>query len=254
MFFILSKTLNYLLMPLTIVFLCLLASIVVKKVRLRKWLFWIGFFLLWLFTNEFISNELMRAWEIPARRFDSLHKYKLGIVLTGTTLPLKPNDRVYFQRGADRVTHTVQLYKLGLIERILISGGTGRLVQEEEPEANLFRKAMILMGVPEEKITIENETRNTYESAVEVKKMLTDSAYQSSDLLLITSAFHMRRSLACYRKAGLEPEPFTTDFFSHERLFYIDTLFVPKVDALVTWHKLTREWVGFIAYKVAGYV
>jgi uncharacterized SAM-binding protein YcdF (DUF218 family) len=254
MFFFLSKTLSYLLMPLTIVFVCLVASVFIRNVRFKKRLFWCGLILFWFFTNEFISNEFMRAWEIPARRFDSLHKYKLGIVLTGTTLPLKPNDRVYFQRGADRVTHTVQLYKSGLIENILISGGTGRLLTKEEPEADLYKKAMILMGVPVEKITIENETRNTYESAVEVKKMLQDSVYRNSDLLLITSAFHMRRSLACYRKAGLEPDPFTTDFFSHERVFYFDTLLIPKVEALIVWHKLAKEWVGFIAYKIAGYV
>jgi uncharacterized SAM-binding protein YcdF (DUF218 family) len=254
MFFALSKTVSFLLMPLTIVFLCLIASFIVRNIRLKKWLFWIGFFLLWLFTNEFISNELMRAWEIPARRFDSLHKYKLGIMLTGTTLSLKPNDRVYFQRGADRVVHTVQLYKMGLIEKILISGGTGRLVGEAEPEADLVKKAMLLMGVPEEKIIIENETRNTYESAVEVRKMLADSLYKNSEIVLVTSAFHMRRSLACYRKAGLEPEAFSTDFYSHQRVFYIDTLFIPKVEALVTWNKLAKEWLGFVAYKIAGYV
>jgi uncharacterized SAM-binding protein YcdF (DUF218 family) len=175
-------------------------------------------------------------------------------VLTGTTLSLKPNDRVYFQRGADRVVHTVQLFKLGHIENILISGGTGRLIADDEPEADQFKKAMILMGVPEENIIIENETRNTYESAVQVKKMLQDSSFNNSDLLLITSAFHMRRSLACYKKAGLQPEPFSTDFYSHENVYYFDALFVPKVDALFTWHKLIREWVGFIAYKMAGYV
>src|SRR5688572_6426052 len=234
MFFFLSKTVSYLLMPLTIIFLCLLAAAVIREPRYKKRLFLAGLILLWFFTNEFIVNEFMRTWEIPARRIDTLPKYKLGIVLTGTTLPLEPKDRVYFQRGADRVTHSVQLYKMGLVENILISGGSGRLVADEEPEADLFKKAMLMMGVPEEKIIIENETRNTYESAVQVKKMLQDSSYQSSDLLLITSAFHMRRSLACYRKAGLNPEPFSTDFYSHKRVFYFDALILPRADALFT--------------------
>jgi uncharacterized SAM-binding protein YcdF (DUF218 family) len=206
------------------------------------------------FSNGFIANEFMKAWEIPARRFDALNRYKLGIVLTGATLDLQPDDRIYFQRGADRVTHTVQLYKTGLIEAILISGGTGRLTGEAEPEANKFKRAMVLMGVPEESILIENETRNTYESAVQVKEMLKDSTYQNSDCLLITSAFHMRRSLACYRKAGLNPEPFSTDFYSYERNFYFDSLFIPKLEGLVIWHKLAKEWAGFMAYKLAGYI
>lgn len=191
---------------------------------------------------------------MPARPYSTLNRYKLGIVLTGATLPLLPNDRVYFQRGADRVTHTVQLYKLGLIEKILISGGSGRLVEEEEPEANQFKKAMILMGIPEGDILIENETRNTYESAVQVNKMLRENGYKDSECLLITSAFHMRRSIACYHKAGLYPDDFTTDFYSHPRNFYPDSLIIPQIHAQIVWQKLTREWTGFVAYKLAGYL
>lgn len=254
MFFVLSKTLNYLVMPLTIICICLLASVFVKKAQWKKRLFLSGIILLFFFSNDFIANEFMRAWEIPARPFSTITKYKLGIVLTGTTLSLSPNDRVYFQRGADRVTHTVQLYKLGLIEKVLISGGSARLIEEDEPEANQFKKAMLLMGIPEADIIIENETRNTYESAVQVKKMLKEQDYESSDCLLITSAFHMRRSLACYHKAGLYPDHFTTDFYSHPRNFYIDSLLIPQLNALLIWHKLTREWTGFVAYKFAGYI
>lgn len=254
MFFVLSKTLNYLVMPLTIICICLLASVFFKKPYWKKRLFLAGLILLFFFSNDFIGNEFMRAWEIPAKPFSTLTKYRLGIVLTGATLQLSPNDRVYFQRGADRVTHTVQLYKLGLIEKILISGGSGRLIEGEEPEADQFKKAMLLMGIPETDIMIENETRNTYESAIQVKKMLLDKGYVGSDCLLITSAFHMRRSLACYHKAGLYPDDFTTDFYSHPRDFYIDTLIIPQLNALMIWHKLIREWVGFVAYKFAGYI
>lgn len=254
MFFILSKTLTYLVMPLTLICICLLVSVVIRNARWKKRMFWSGFALLFFFTNDFIANEGMRAWELPPTPISNLHPYKLGIVLTGTTLSLSPNDRVYFQRGADRVTHTVQLYKEGLLEKILISGGSGRLLGEAEPEANLFKKAMVMMGVPDSVIIIENETRNTYESAVQVKKMLGDQGYKGAECLLITSAFHMRRSLACYRKAGVHLDSFTADFYSHPREFYPDSLIIPQLNALTVWHKLIREWVGFLAYKLAGYI
>lgn len=104
------------------------------------------------------------------------------------------------------------------------------------------------------KIMIENQTRNTYESAVAVKGMLHDLGYKSSECLLITSAFHMRRSLACYRKVGLAPDSFTTDFYAHEGHYYLDAFLIPKIEALVIWHKLVREWVGFVAYWMVGYV
>jgi uncharacterized SAM-binding protein YcdF (DUF218 family) len=252
MFFILSKTLSYLVMPLTVICLCLLASVLIRNVRWKKRMFWSAFALLFFFSNKFIANEVMHAWEIGPAPISDLRPHKLGIVLTGATLSLMPNDRVYFQRGADRVTHTVQLYKAGLLEKILISGGSGRLTGDEEPEADKFKKAMMMMGVPEAHIIIENETRNTYESAVQVKRMLSGSGYEGPDCLLITSAFHMRRSLACYRKAGLQPDLFSTDFYSHPREFYPDALIIPQLDALILWHKMVREWIGFLAYKLAG--
>jgi uncharacterized SAM-binding protein YcdF (DUF218 family) len=211
--------------------------------------------LLLFFSNDFIANEFMRAWEVKTKAYDEMAPHQLGIVLTGATVPLiKPDDRIYFQRGADRVTHTVQLFKLGLIKKILISGGTGSLKEVDEPEANKFKSAMMLMGVPEEDILIENETRNTYESAVAVKRMVDSLQVRPEDCLLITSAFHMRRSLACYRKANLDIEPFSTDFYAHPRFFYPDGLLIPTLDAVLLWTKLFKEWMGFIAYKAAGYI
>jgi uncharacterized SAM-binding protein YcdF (DUF218 family) len=248
MFFILSKTL-------TIVIILFLTAAWVKRPRLKKTFFWIALGLLLFFSNDFIANEAITMWEIPARPYAITPKYKLGIVLTGTTMSKPfPNDRVYFNKGADRVTHTVQLYKLGHIERILISGGTGRLVGDADPEADKYRRAMILMGVDSTAITIENETRNTYESAVAVKLMLDSMRYQASDCVLITSAFHMRRSLACYEKAGVRLDNFSCDFYSHPRKYYFDAFIVPNLDAIQIWHKLFKEWVGFAAYKAAGYV
>jgi uncharacterized SAM-binding protein YcdF (DUF218 family) len=87
--------------------------------------------------------------------------------------------------------------------KIMISGGSGRLIGEVEPEANKFMKAMVMMGVSAEDIFIENDTRNTYESAARVKPMLDSLNFRAENCLLITSAFHMRRTLACYRKVGL---------------------------------------------------
>jgi len=255
MFFVLSKVLQYLVMPLTVVCVLLLLSLVLKNQRWKKVTFWSGLSLLLFFSNDFIANEVMRSWEIKTTAYADMRPYKLGIVLTGATIPfLEPDDRIYFQRGADRVTHTVQLYKLGLIEKILISGGSGRLTETEEPEASKFQRAMMLMGVDSVDILLEGETRNTHESAVEVKKLLDTLNIRAEDCLLITSAFHMRRSLACYQKVGLSLTSFSTDFYSHPRHYYPDAFIVPKVEALNTWQKLIKEWVGIVAYKMAGYI
>jgi uncharacterized SAM-binding protein YcdF (DUF218 family) len=241
-------------MILLVICLCFLLSVLLKNEKWRKRAFWAAFIMLFFFSNDFIANEVMRAWELKATPFSEMTRtYEMGIVLTGVTSGYRePADRVYFQKGADRVTHAVQLYKLGIIKKVLISGGTGRLVDVQTREADELKKAFLIMGVPEEDILIENQSRNTYESAVEVKKML--GSIQASDCLLITSAFHMRRSRACFKKAGIPMDTFTTDFYAHDRFFYPDTLIVPQLEALILWQKLIKEWVGLAAYKAAGYV
>lgn len=256
MFFVLSKTLNYLGMPLVMISMFLLAAGILRNVRWKKRLFWIAVGMLLFFSNEFIANEVMRAWELKTTSFQSMRHHKIGIVLTGGANTMQtPKDRVYFHGAVDRVIHTVQLYKLHLIDTILISGGSGRLLSSgEDGEATQYKKAMMIMGVPETAIFTEEITRNTYESAVEVKKIIMAKGYHNADCLLITSAFHMRRALACYRKAGFQIDNFTTDFYSHPSEYTLDVLLIPNVGAMEIWQKLIREWMGFVAYRIAGYV
>ena len=255
MFFVLSKTLNLLFLPLTQVFIFFVLSVIVKKQPWKKRFFWAGFVLLLFFSNDFISNAVMRGWEVDPKPFNEVQPHQVGIVLTGSTIPfLQPDDRVYFQRGADRVTHSIQLYKLGLIKKILVSGGSGRLLGEDEPEANKFKKVMLMAGVSDADIILENTTRNTHESAVAVKKILDSLNFKAEDCLLITSAFHMRRSIACYRKVGLVLESFSTDFYSVPDKPIIPTIIIPAVQGFIIWEKLFKEWTGLTAYKIAGYI
>ena len=254
MFFVLSKILNFLTNPLVIVLVFFLFSIFYKKPKWKKRFFWIAFSLLLFFSNDFIANEAMGAWEIAPVPYKEMKKeYDWGIVLTGVTQNDKrPDDRVYFHHGADRVVHTVELYKMGIIRKIMISGGSGRLLTRERKEANEVYKAMVLMGVQEKDMAIENESRNTYESAINVKELLKNEA--ASKCILITSAFHLRRSEACFRKAGFRVDTFSTDFYTHPRYFTPDILFIPKAESIMIWQKLFKEWTGMLAYKVAGYI
>lgn len=255
MFFYLSKTINFLAMPLVMVCLLWITSRFIRNAKWKKRLAIAGLSLLLVISNDFITNEVARLWEPAATPFNQITKrYKLGILLTGVTKGnMQPDDRVYFQRGADRVTHTLQLYKLGIIEKILVSGGSGSITQRQKQEADEIAEALKLMGVPEEDILIENQTRNTHESAVAVKAML-ENHYQPTDCLLITSAYHMRRSLGCYKKVDWACDTFTCDFLSHERRFTPDVLLVPRADAITIWTTLVREWVGMVAYKISGYI
>jgi uncharacterized SAM-binding protein YcdF (DUF218 family) len=255
MFFILSKTLSYLVRPLVIVSGLFVLAWLSKKKGRRKFFLIAGFSLFFFFSNEFIANEVMNAWEIKATPFAHLERsYTYGILLCGAAkTEVGPDDRVYIGSAADRVNHTLQLYKLRKISKIIISGGSGRLVDIGEREADDLASLLQLMGVPAEDLLIENTSRNTHESAVEVARLL-DSRTRPSDCLLITSASHMRRSLATFSRAGWPCTPFAVDFHGHVRKYTFDVLFIPKLEAVVWWQTLLKEWTGYFAYWVAGYI
>ncbi|MBS1559190.1 MAG: YdcF family protein [Bacteroidetes bacterium] len=254
MFFILSKILVYAIMPMTIICGLFVWSAFTKKQPRKTRLFYAALVLLLFFSNDFIANEMMRQWEIPFTPYSQIKKkYTYAVVLTGVTKH-EPgfHDRVFFNRGADRVTHTVQLYKLGIIKKILVSGGSGRLTSLDRKEADEVEEALLLMGVKSEDILKEGLSRNTHESAVAVKKML-QGLTTPADCLLVTSSYHMRRAAACFVKAGWPVDTFTVDFLSHPRNFYFDTLFIPKTEAIGNWQMIIRELVGLLSYKLAGY-
>jgi len=255
MFFILSKTLFFLIQPLTIVFILLFLGLSTKKKRRKKKLLWAATLILLFFSNSFIVNEIMLGWEVaPTPMNDIPKKYDIGIVLTGVANTQKsPHDRVYLEKGADRATHAIQLYKGGWIDKILISGGSSRLIKNQLKEADNLVMVFQNCGVPEEDIIIENQGRNTYESAVNCASLI-NQEYPNKSCVLITSAFHMRRAAACFRKAGLLVDHFSTDFYTFDRKFTPDTLFLPSNGAMRKWTILIKEWAGLTAYKIMGYI
>src|SRR5258708_1520620 len=104
MFFILSKTLNFLMKPLVIICICLVLSWLLRNPRWKKRLFLLGTLMLLFFSNEFIMNEAMLAWEVRATPFNELQKkYEYGVLLCGIAKSeVGPKDRVYVGSGADR--------------------------------------------------------------------------------------------------------------------------------------------------------
>jgi uncharacterized SAM-binding protein YcdF (DUF218 family) len=254
MFFILSKILGYLARPLVVIILLFVSSLLVQSKIWKRRLFIAALVSLLFCSNEFISNEVMRLWELPPTPFTEMKKkYEIGILLTGVTKSnFNPTDRVYFQRSSDRVTHTLQLYTLGYIKKILIAGGSGTLLKRTK-EADELSLVLQMMGVPVKDLIIENQSDNTYQSAMAVKKMI-EGVYLPQDCLLITSGYHMRRSRACFKKVGYEVDTFSVDFLSNQRTFTPDVLLIPKIESISTWQVLTKEWVGMLAYKIAGYI
>jgi uncharacterized SAM-binding protein YcdF (DUF218 family) len=128
-----------------------------------------------------------------------------------------------------------------------------------------------MMGVPPEAVIIEDQSRNTYENAIYTRRIaaerlpsvLAGSAVRgqgrnrnsSEDsgqepVLLVTSAWHMRRSAALFRKAGFRFEPYAVDSMI-EALQLPKDLF-PDAWALERSTRILREMIGFAAYWVLG--
>jgi uncharacterized SAM-binding protein YcdF (DUF218 family) len=256
MFFILSKTLYFFLMPLPLVSTLILVGTIIKHKIWKKRLIYTGIGLFLFFTNPYLSNVSIKSWEGNPTPIDVMSKHDIGVVLTGITNRYKrPSDRVYMQRGADRILHTIQLYKLGLIDKILISGGSGKLIDNsaDVKEADELKKTLRLADIPEADIYIENTSRNTYENALHSSRILaTDFPNQS--IILITSAFHIRRASACFAKQKCQITPFGTDYISHDRAYNLDDFIVPKSGAIRNWEVIIKESLGMTMYWISGYI
>ncbi|MCC5944636.1 MAG: YdcF family protein [Bernardetiaceae bacterium] len=255
MFFILSKTLDFLLMPITWLMIGLALIFWLKSIKWKRRITAVIFFLMLLLSNRIIINELALKWEIEPQKFQDIHKtYDIGILLTGVIEPNKsPHDRVHLQKGADRITHAVQLYKEGKIRKILVTGAPIIYMSGEvENGDNDYYILLQLLGVPKDDIILEEQARNTSENAQFTKELLTKRFTQyKPSLILITSAFHMRRARACFEKEGLYCDVFSTDFYSIDSI-YNGKHFLPSVYAFYLWHKFIREWAGYSIYALTG--
>jgi uncharacterized SAM-binding protein YcdF (DUF218 family) len=185
-----------------------------------------------------------------------LPDYEVGIVLTGVTnLNKTVYDRTFFNKGADRATHTVQLYKLGKIKKILITGGQGLDPTNPNTEADLLKNFMVMTGVPDQDIMVETAAKNTRENAAFSKEMLLQNGYGiDQKFLLITSAFHIPRSKGCFDKVGLQTDTFPVDYYSEDIRFSIPLLLQPEPYSIFMWHKLFKEWIGITVYWLVGYI
>lgn len=252
MFFILSKILSFLTQPSFWILLSFFLFITLRKRKIGKKVLVFAISLLILFTNPFLSTISFKAWEIEPTPLVILKNHDIAVVFSGMTISdKKPYDRIYFNKAADRIMMAVHLYKIGKVKKILISGGTGKLVGEAKKEAETLKDFLLMLDIPEEDIIQEKKADNTYQNALYTKELV-DNKYKGASVLLITSAFHMRRSLGCCNKVNLECTPFAVDYHTISEINSFDDIFIPSSAALYNWDILFHELVGYLMYLVTG--
>ena len=254
MFFILSKLFHLFIFPFTWLVVLFLIGLLVKNVKLKKRYLFSAFAVLILYSNTVIFKEFARVWEVPGKNLDKMNHYDVGIVLGGMAEYNNDLDRLSIRRGGDRIWQAISLYKRGKIDKILISGDDGLVIDRGLKEALRFKKELVIWGIPSEDILVDTISKNTYQNAVESIKVLKKAYGKVPSCLLITSATHMKRSKACFVKLGVSISTFSTDHYTGpKRSYHWDEYFVPNVSTMYSWEALMHEWVGFVAYKIRGY-
>jgi uncharacterized SAM-binding protein YcdF (DUF218 family) len=239
--------------PITWIFILLVITVLVKKEKRRKWSI-ITLLVFYFFSNEFLFCEIMRIWEEPRKKIESLKNYDVVIVLGGMISFDSDVERMQANRGIDRTLQALLVYKKGKAKKLFISGGSGSLQFPDMKESIILKNYLMQIGFPEEDILIESESKNTYENALYTKKELERLGLQNSSLLLVTSASHMYRAKKCFEKQGLQVDTYSADIIAGPRKFVFDHLFIPNSEALSDWYNLLHEILGVIIYKVMGYI
>ena len=119
---------------------------------------------------------------------------------------------------------------------------------------------MELMGIPRSAMVLESKALNTYENAVQVKEILEQKNIKQ--ILLVTSAVHMPRSLAIFRHQGIDAIPAPTDFTVSDRNLIENQLstqsrilgLIPAADNLSNTTQAIREYIGIFVYRLKGWL
>ena len=152
-------------------------------------------------------------------------------------------------RAADRLFAPAELARRYPNARIVFTGGSANLISTDAREADYSAPILESLGVPKERLILERNSRNTYENAIFTKQLVTPRPGER--WLLVTSAFHMPRSMGIFRKAGFNVEAYPVDWLMGGR----DDLFSftnNGADGIGRTDVAVREWIGLVAYRLRG--
>jgi uncharacterized SAM-binding protein YcdF (DUF218 family) len=253
MFFALSKLLNFLVFPLSLGLLFLLASALLRRRSRAAWaVFWIGFAALYLCSLKPVADALLAPLEGPFRGQPAPAKAGAIVVLGGMSeLGSEADGFLDFNENADRFIAALALARSIPDSVLVFSGGSGALFDQANSEAPALARVAEGLGFPAQRILTEPDSRNTHENAVFTRRLL--EGRHMEPIILVTSAFHMPRSLGCFRAAGVPVTPYAVDFRGQEGLGG-PLFFVPDVAHLANSTMAIKEYVGLTIYRLRGYV
>lgn len=214
--------------------------------------------ILYTIGNSVIMNEILVRWEGEpcsiriGKNTSSKQLPRLAVVLGGFSS--YDVNRNYFQLSgsADRFMTAYQGVMVGNFDKVIISGGSSSVFLKSYLEADEVMKYAASLNMDTSKLIKDAAARNTYENAVNTKKILHNIGWKGP-IVLITSAIHMRRSEACFKKQGIPFVAYRADFSSSTtRQYSLSSFLIPSAGALSKFDDLVHEIIGIISYKISG--
>ncbi len=220
-----------------------------RRLRLAGTLVAVAVGLLFFFSVPFVSMGFIgglerRYQELPADDLTKWNSVKYIVVLGAGSSPdpaIPLTSRQYRPQLA-RVIEGMRIYHKRPGSQLIVSGGALR----RTPDAEIMGQFLREMGIREADILKEADSLNTFQQALNIKKMIGEE-----DFFLVTSAVHMPRAVALFQEAGLHPIPHAAD----RRYRRIKSLWAglrPRSESLWDSETAIYEWYGWIKSRLLG--
>lgn len=151
--------------------------------------------------------------------------------------------------AAARVLEAVRVFRLVDPAIVISSGGNAHPETFEKPTAETMRDALVILGVPADRIMLETKSKTTRDEAVIIADMLRTQHVEQA--ILVTSQTHMRRALGTFRAAGVGAIPaIAQEFDRHPSL---TDLLLPSEQGLWVASMNVHEVLGLAYYWMRGW-
>lgn len=254
---LLDKIFTALFSPLGVMFgAAILALIMLAMGRRRGPIILLSFLVAWgwVWSTPFLGSVLLGGLAERGRYLPQhAEEFPTGdaiVVLGGGVLPVS-GALVYpdLSSGADRIWHAARLYHAGKAPLIIASGGNVWPHRQRQSEADAMRVVLNAFGVPDAGIVTEDRSRNTRQNAAFTADLVASRGIRR--VLLVTSAFHMPRAEAAFKRVGFDVVPAAVDFSRRSNSPWILRIF-PRAYPLVVNSRLSREHLGRLVHHLSG--
>ncbi len=260
----LSKFLPLFLYPLGVLALLLLAILLFwKRPRVAKSILIAAIIILFLSGNRYVASAVTRSLERKYLPEEITLPIDSIVILGGGTEPaIDPRHSVEVNAAGDRVVYGAILSRQFPEATVIVSGGDIDFLDlASSSPADDMVSLLKLMGISGENILVQGESQNTYEDALYTCAVLKENGLQKT--LLVTSATHMPRSVAVFRKQGCDviaaPTDFTVTEAAWQKLWHPNVEeflinLIPSHSNLSTLTKSIKEYIGISVYRIKGYL